>query len=382
MVRTRRKSVLLVGTLGLLGMPMAEAADPPVPVLWEGRVVEASGAPAAAEVVAYARPAAADLPASGNALVPVARTTTDGAGHYVLRSGRTAALRAVEDEVGWSNVMVVAFGDKGGTSLAVDSIAWSPGGRWVTSPAERADPGSSVSDDALDREHPAVMTLVDSGKAGSMPVAMPPPQRQAGQCAGPYKTEDLGVHMTKVGELHLEKQWLGTFTYTTTKSTSFQVGFRAEGKDWSAGGSNSSIKGSSSSTGSGELSGPEMYSFEADIIYKKYTWKCNRAEQWNWVETVEASQWKGGIIQLTRGPAPACNPNFRSSIPPNGTHNRAASETFTIQNGISVLGFSGAVSTTMGKGVSYAWRNNLALHRELCGERAPITGDTRISSLP
>jgi hypothetical protein len=109
--------------------PIARASEPSPPVLWEGTIVGSGGQPAAGtEVVAFARPAGADLLPSEAGLTPVARTATDQAGHYVLRTGRTDALRAVETDSGWTNVMVAAFGPDGSFSLATDSIAWEPAG--------------------------------------------------------------------------------------------------------------------------------------------------------------------------------------------------------------------------------------------------------------
>src|SRR5207248_4691351 len=107
--------------------PVARASESTAPVLWEGTILGTNGQPAAeTDVVAFARPSGGDVRPTDGALIAVARTTTDGAGHYLLRSGQSEALRAVETDSGWTNVMVAAFGRDGSFSLATDSIAWQP----------------------------------------------------------------------------------------------------------------------------------------------------------------------------------------------------------------------------------------------------------------
>jgi hypothetical protein len=133
-----------------MGCPTVLAAVPAAPRLWDGAIVGLDGRPLRAEVVAYARPAGLGLNEGSAPLREIVRTRTDGSGRYVLRSLHTDALRAAEDQNGWTNVMVAAFGDDGSFNLAFDSLAWAPAGevhaqsaddpakgRWVTTPAER-----------------------------------------------------------------------------------------------------------------------------------------------------------------------------------------------------------------------------------------------------
>lgn len=185
----------------------------------------------------------------------------------------------------------------------------------------------------MGHERPAVMVLSDKG-AKKFAAATPPPMREVGMCTGPHKTDDLGVHYTPVGELHLEQAWNGQFGYTTARSTSFQVGIRAEGGSWSAGGSTSSVKGHSSETGNDFLPGNRMYSFAADIVYKRFTWKCNRAETWRWVESVEPVEWGGGLRRNDQAVPPTCT--YRSPIPPRGYHKRGEGESITLEGAVAV----------------------------------------------
>ncbi|MEW6474673.1 MAG: hypothetical protein AB1679_20665 [Actinomycetota bacterium] len=338
----------------------------------------------------------------------MARTTTDADGRYVLRSGRTDALRAVEHDSGWTNVMVSAFGRDGSFSVATDSIAWAPAdgfhaasadnnpnrGRWVTTPAARAAAedgtfraAAAPDPEALNHERPAVMTLSrPTDRTIKAQASKPPPMRQYGMCAGPYKTEkipapDQGV-FTPVGEMHLEQAWSGQFAYTSTRSTSFQVGVRGEGGGWSAGGSTSTLKESTSRSGNDRgLTENHMYTFAADIDYVRTTWNCNRADRWHWVEMIEPSFWRGGILQTDRGTPPPCDPKKTSPVQPMGYHVRGDKQSTTLNGAVSVMGFSGSVTTTVAKGVFYRWENHVARTRYLCGFTGYITQDTRIASL-
>ncbi|MGH9000744.1 MAG: hypothetical protein ACRDY7_15300 [Acidimicrobiia bacterium] len=381
----------------------ARAAAPPAPVLWEGVVHGDDGQPAEAEVVAYARPAGADL-GTGNALVEIARTQTDGSGRYRLRSGHVDALRAVEDEDGWANVMVVAFGGDGDMSLAVDSVAWQPTGgsdglraasaaedrgRWVTTPAERelapgrtrafraaADQGEPP--EAVAVERPAVMTLSPSGemRVSAQGATVAP---RIPMCAGPQKTKNMGVHPVDVGELHLNRDWTGKFEYRSTSSTSFQVGVHQDGKGWSVGGSTSSVADNWSRTGNEHLT-ENMYRYAAEMIFERYAWRCEIASRWQWVYTLEPARWIGGLPRTDGGTSPPCNPRYKSTVPPSGHHERVTGSSTTLSKAISVAGFTGSTTTTTGRSVYQYWKSQRNEQRYLCGSTRIITENTRVHS--
>ena len=407
-MRPHRTFILLTAVaVSTFAAPIARASDGLPPVLWEGTIVGADGHPAAGtEVVAFARPAGADLQATEAGLAPIARSTTDRSGHYVLRSGRTDPLRAVETDSGWTNVMVAAFGPDGSFSFATDSVAWEPAagfraagvddnpnrGRWVTTPAERvaAELASfrataAPDPDATGRDRPGVMTLgVGPGGAIRAQAVKPPPLRQEGMCAGPYKTEKLGVTYTPVGELHLERGWGGQFVYTTTHSTSFQVGGRHDGGGWYVAGSSSSLKDSTARNGNDHgLTENHMYTYAADLDYTRFTWRCNQGDSWHWAETVEPVDWRGGLHRTDFGAPPGCNPDNKSLVAADGFFDRSVSDSLTLNGAVSVLGFSGSMTSTISKGVVNHWDNNVHSERYLCGTTQAITGhNTRVSSLP
>ena len=392
----------------IFAAPVARASEPAAPVLWEGTILGPSGQAApGAEVVAFARPAGADLRPTEAGLTPVARTTTDAAGHYVLRSGRTDALRAVEAGSGWTNVMVAAFGPDGSFSLATDSLAWQPAagfhatddnpnrGRWLTTPADRAAAEAGTfrataapDPEAVGREHPSVMTLRSgSDRPIKAQAAKPPPMRQEGMCAGPVKTERLAANKdigyTPIGELHLERGWGGQFVYTTTRSTSFQVGARHDGGNWYLAGSSSSLKDSTARSGNEQgLTEGHMYTFAADLDYERTTWRCNQGDSWHMAEMVEPVSWGGGLHRTDFGLPPSCNPDYKSAVTANGFFDRSVTDSVTLDNAVSVLGFSGSMTSTLSKGSVNHWDNHLDHERFLCGSTQKITGhDTRVVSL-
>lgn len=399
----------VAAVLFIVAMPSARADEPSLPVLWQGIVQSPDGGAASGtEVVAYARPPADRLREGTNSLVPIARATTDSQGRYVLRSGRSEALKGAEDGLGWVTVMVSAMGPDGVT-MAIDTVAWQPtsgtradsdrkggdaAGRWLTTVAEQigasrtagtyraasdaGDPG------AVADERPAVMVL--SGRdADAEPrfsaLATPPPMRTHGMCAGPYKVENLDKNTVQVGELHLNSRWSGQFKYWQAKTTSIQVGVRPAGRGWSAGGSVSSLKGDSLSHENPILAENHMYTYRAEMIFKRFTWNCSRADQWHWVDTVEPVEWTGGMERTDFGSAPPCNPKYQIPVVPNDTIRRKKGASTTMAGGFAVAGFVGSATASIADGVEQTWINDLPVQRYLCGERAFPTGHTRVQTL-
>jgi hypothetical protein len=408
----KRVAVLIVAFVGLMGSPSVLAAAAAAPTLWGGTIVGADSRPLQAEVVAYARPAGLGLDEGSAPLREIARTRTDGSGRYLLRSLHTETVQAAEDQNGWTNVMVAAFGDDGSFNLAFDSLAWAPAdgfhaqtaddpakGRWVTTPAERlaAEQGGirALSADAAEdpaevaKEHPTVMVLSDRGdRPISAQSSAPWPDKPADRnCMTVLKSEEIGNGIdTKVGETHLDRDWTGYFEYTTSRHSSFQVGVRQGGQGWSAGGSTSSLQNSTAINGTDpHLPAQNMWNFAADLRYGHYTWRCYGAgARWYDAESIQPFTWKGGITPSAGGSEPACDPKHTSNVGFNGKYERHEKQSTTYEGGISVAGFVGSVTTAIGTGVQTVWFNGAPRNRQLCGERADIAGvrPTRIRSLP
>ena len=384
--------------------PIARAAETTPPVLWDGEIRTPDGQPAdKADVVAYGRPPAASIK-PGQELVEVARTTTDGSGRFVLRAWPDTAT-SMADEAGWTTVMLTAF-SKDGMSLAVDSIAFEPttefsaksvgtparrSGRWVTSPAERfREPGSfqpMSADDvaaASAGERPAVLVLDPAGKPepgrfsamGSVPKAR----------RGCWKVgeQDLGVRPVKVGELHLNRHWGGNFTYTSTRSSSFQIGVSRSGDNWKLGGSVSlgdEISGESGGPDIPARNADETYLWDAQMVFKKLSWGCGGEMNHYFIDTVEPVLWTGGMWQYSGTTEPPCNPNFRAAVGPKRHYIREQGSSVTFHAGIGVAGFSGDVTSAVSRSVAYKWDNTVDAHRFLCGSSAHVTRHTRVTSL-
>jgi hypothetical protein len=409
---SKRVAVLIVAFVGVMGSPSVLAAVPAAPTLWDGTIVGADSQPLQAEVVAYARPAGLGLNEGSAPLREIARTRTDGSGRYVLRSLHNESLRAAEDQNGWTNVMVAAFGDDGSFNLAFDSLAWAPAGgfhaqgaddpakgRWVTTPAERlaAEQGGiqALSADAAEdptevaNEHPLKMVLSDRGERHFSAQGSPPwPDKPADRnCMTVLKSEEIGNGIdTKVGETHLDRDWTGYFEYTTSRLSSFQVGVRQAGAQWSVGGSTSSLQNSTATSRTDpHLPAQNMWNFAADLRYGRYTWRCYGAgARWYDAESIQPFTWKGGITPSVGGPEPGCDPNHTSTVAFRGSYVRKVKQSTSYEGGISVAGFIGSVTTAIGTGVQTIWYNDSPRNRQLCGERADIASTTpnRIRSLP
>lgn len=406
-------AVVAIAVMGLIGSPPVQAEEPSGPRLWEGTLVGVEGRPASAEVVAFARPSGLGLDEGAEPLAEIARTRTDGSGHYVLRSLHTEALREAEDRDGWTNVMVAAFGDDGSFNLAFDSLSWVPAGgfraaaaegpdtsargRWVTSAAARlaAEQGeiSALSADAAEdpaevaQEHPPVMVLSGHGEqVFSAQGSAPKPKWPAdSNCMALLRSEDLGEINTKVGEVHLDRDWNGFFSYTTSRHSSFQVGVRPAGQGWSVGGSTSSLQNTqATSESSRQLPAGRLHNFAADIKYGRYFWRCYGRDRWYDAESIQPYTWKGGLWPSVGGPEPGCNPNHTSPVADDGVLKRAAKQSTTYEGAISVAGFTGSATTTIAQGVETHWSNKTNRVRFLCGDREPIASAkaNRIRSLP
>jgi hypothetical protein len=126
-----------------------------------------------------------------------------------------------------------------------------------------------------------------------------------------------------------------------------------------------------------------MYTFAADLDYERSTWRCNRGDSWHSAEMVEPASWRGGIHRTDFGVPPGCNPDNKSPVAADGFFDRSVSDSTTLDNAVSVMGFSGSMTSTISKGVVNHWDNLFHQERFLCGTSQRITGhNTRVVSLP
>jgi hypothetical protein len=397
-MRARTLVSLLAAMSGLVvGWPVAQAADA-APALWEGEIRTADGQPAhGAEVVAYARPPATQLQ-PGARLAPVARTTTDPSGHFTLRAEPTGVMRTVADEAGWATIMVTAHSREGMT-LAIDSVAWKPEagysarsvgvapGRWVTSPADlfATDRGyrtASAADEdpgaASEEERPSVLVLSPRGRDRNFSA------KGVTDGCGLSDSKDLGVKPVAVGELFLERAWGGTFNYTNTKTTSFQIGVSESGKDWRVGGSVSMTKQSTvQSLGKVNAAGGlQRLRWRADMIYKRFQWFCGDDTYNYFMYTLEPTEWTGGMRQEDPFAMASCNRKFLSPVPPNRALRRDNGSSITLGGAIDVAGFNGSMTSTISASVTYIWDNEAGHQRDVCGSTNYVSKNTRALTLP
>lgn len=384
--------------------PIANAGETAPPVLWEGEIRSPGGTAAdGADVIAYARPPAASMK-PGQELVEVARTTTDSSGRFVLRAWPDTA-QTLADQAGWTTVMLTAF-SRDGMSLAVDSVAFEPAaqysaksvgtparrsGRWVTSPAERfREPGTfraaSVEKGATAKatERPAVLVLdpeVGAEKDRFTAFGSVPKARRGCWKVG---EKDLGVRPVKVGELHLNRHWGGNFTYTSTRSSSFQIGVSRSGDNWKLGGSVTLGDEVSDESGGPDLparDADDVYLWDAQMVFKRLSWGCGGEMNHYFIDTVEPVRWTGGMWQYAGAAEPPCDHRYRSPVGPKRHHIRKHGSSVTFQAGIGVAGFSGDVTSAVSQTVTYKWFNTVDDHRFLCGSSDFVTGNTRVASL-
>ncbi|MGH9041972.1 MAG: hypothetical protein ACRDZ3_17265 [Acidimicrobiia bacterium] len=287
-------------------------------------------------------------------------------------------------EVPWVTVIVFAYSAEG-TSVAIDSVAWGPGG-WVIRAGD-LEPGGAAAVGFPEEERPAVLVVQRPLPDASVPVAKPPP---AGLC-GVIKEKDLDPAYVVVGEFHLGSHWRGDFAYTNTKSTSFEVGWRPEGKNWSSAGTTSKSYNSEGASGGPlrPVDRPRMFTYRMRTKFRQYTWNCRghdieHTDSMGKVDTVEPTGWTGGAVREEFGSTPSC-PDMKYTDPvpgEDGYFSRKSGSSTTFGGAINIIGFSGAVTSTVSDVVKYKWTNALSFHRLLCGESNDINEkNTRVSSL-
>src|SRR5947199_295778 len=83
-------------TLPAFAPLFAPPSEDTAPIPWTGKIPGRNNLPApGTKLVPFARPGGSDVSPTHAPLRAAARTTTNGAGHYALRSGQSEALRAV-----------------------------------------------------------------------------------------------------------------------------------------------------------------------------------------------------------------------------------------------------------------------------------------------
>jgi hypothetical protein len=343
--------------------------------------------------------------APGDQLAEIADVRTNDSGRFVIRAVPTDAFRAAQDPSGWVTVMVFAFGEHG-MALAQDSVAWKadPGvhaqsadpvhGHWVSSPADliatpqefRAAEAPPVSE----TERPSSLVLDGSAPSNIHGMNERPGRAPAGQTCGLLRSKDMGIHPVTVGEMHLRDAWGGVFEYTNTKSTSFQTGVSYPGRGWQVGGSDSMTATSSMAQNktipAASRDDAQLTTYQAELLFKQFDWRCNSKRnmyQWEDVSTLQPVSWpNGGMRESVGGDPPRCGSNerFFATVMPGSTLKRQSGSSITLNNAISVAGFTGAMTSAVADSVRYEWTNAYPFHRAVCGSTDYLEKNTRAAT--
>ncbi len=329
---------LLIGTGGVLAPPAGSTpvAAPAAPVLWSGVVRDAAGRPAAGAVTLYVRD-------GKDQLHPLSSAVTDGHGAFVARAAWSPTLAGLTDPTG--NLTVVAVAGTGGQgSIAINTVRWLPEvGRWAPAgpglAAQRSLSGlrSRPSTDELSRAFGPLdgvstdLRVVDSPAASAAAEAaglqphVPGPKYNPGCTA--WGSAELAPSKSYIGASNVAKNspWAVGFTYQNTDTSSYTVGFTANGSNtWSVAGSTTTgssltLTGGGTTTASSTQDIGRKY-WISSYTYE-YTWKCwfyqgpppGDPGEWPTYYTVEKGGWYSDFSADTWGLMPACSA-------PSGSH--------------------------------------------------------------
>jgi hypothetical protein len=374
--------LVVVATFGLLTVPaQAASASDDAPILWTGTIQSQSGSATSAAVTAYLQPPASTVGDEEVALSPIASTTADRDGRFVLRAPYDEAARTAADPAGWISVLVVAT-TSDGTSMATDSVRFDEAHhRWSTRPAEAEAPGSLTAQSAdpatATSDRPAVMTLHPAPTVTGRFKAMgSKPQI----CYMKKGTQDVGVTRVTVGELDLTHNWGGQFNYTDTNTSTVEVGFKYEGEGgWSAGGSTSFAKESSAESLNPVDPEPSHrhFFYRADMMFSTFRMDCGGRIAYE----LKPTMWTGGMR-----PEPAslswCDNRYVITVAPKASFIRKDGSSQTFSAAFSIAGFGGSASSMNSHSVRHEWKNGEPRIRELCGMSNHPVKDTRVVSIP
>lgn len=403
--RWRRSALALAAMVAGTSLVLAKEASagvPSGPVLWTGLVESASGEPApGVQVVAFARPPV-DRLLAGEEVVPIAEVATNDTGRFTLRAAPNSELAGMADESGWLTVMVAGFAPDG-MSLATDSVTWqtkggeagvhafaagdSDSGQWVSEPGAMAStssgPTRTVPEAPAPTERPRLLSLRPHDVAPSAGRVQAFGTQPSPWC-GPVRSKPAGKDMVSVGELHLNQRWGGYFSYTNTKSSSFEIGVSQDGKHWSGAGSTSLTRERSTSQDGPVPSADtnRLFTYKAEMLFRRFEWVCypGMARQYT-AYTLEPVDWTGGMREEPGGKPPGCDKEYLTDVMPGKNFTRSEHASTTLRGALSIAGFSGTVSTAVSDAVVHKYVNTVPAHRYVCGESGRLTGDTRVSSL-
>lgn len=382
-----------------------------LPLLWNGQVLDADGAPAKADVIAFIRPPASAIPAADSgaaapASIPLASTTTDDDGGFELRAEPPAVPSAYRPD-GWLHVMVLATAVDGSWMVANDSMRYVPAagvasrGVWLSTIAaeERlrsllADPlpkasvmQALVTEDLTSGiERPNVLQLVRPA-----PTAASGPGNRWKGPGDPYvgcsalAVEGRQEAFRTISDIDVGPAWSYKLKYTETGSTSWDIGVEQSGGQWKAAGtaSFSQSHGKGFDAEYGPYPARFRESYQAQLLHAKVLWRCASKKSPGpfHVRTVEPESWGGGTFNQG-DPVVPCNPRHRKPVAGRTTGWRDEDKASRYSASGGAFGFEGQAAVTYSKMTRLGWRNHLEPPRDVCGESGnPFEGRTRVAAM-
>jgi hypothetical protein len=302
------------------------------PILASGRLVTNTGAPAAGQVIAMVWPTNEVLAGLkvGDPVetVPIAKTTADQTGAFVLRVDPSIPMAEYLEKDGTLNFNVVAVGAGTRGVLSMSRRNDSASGQW------RAVTAGSVGADAS--ETPAQLTVGTTGAGPSQPgVPLPAPaSNRSGVCPG-YVVATYNSVPVAIGETYAGPHDNAQFVYTNGSSSSLGVGYSYGGTYGSF-----SQNGTSSSSSTTTLTWPayganSSYIYETTFQYQdvhSYVFDgvfCEDMGYW-----LRATEFQGAAFGYT----PCCRPtvSYSSYIQGGVLITKATASAVTWSNGVNM----------------------------------------------
>lgn len=390
---------------------VAPASPTPTPLLWSGQVVDRTGTPVAAEVIAFLRPPASAIPidGQGEALpsIPLTSTKADRSGRFELRSTAPAIPDLYRPD-GWLHLMVLATTPDGSSALANDSVRWiAPqsrlaGGAWVSTflgeeqlrsalAARRSSDALAVlaAEDMTDGlERPPVLQLGEPSPTTFR--AQGASDRWTGPGA-PYlgcsamAVEDRQEAFRTISDIDVGPAWSYELDYTDTKTTAWDIGVEQSGGGWKAGGTTSFSNTLDAGFNADYGPYPSRFreAFQVQLVHAKVLWRCASQNSPGpfYIRTVEPERWTGGTYNQG-DPVVPCNRGHREPVAGHAKGFRHEGRTSKYSAAAAVFGFSGQAAVTYSRYIKLGWKNHLDHARDVCGESDhPYRGRTRVAAM-
>jgi hypothetical protein len=287
----RRPPFLALFALALVAAQLltpGEAAASEVPVIAAGRLLDATGQPAAGEVQLLAWPSRHDLAVGDTIhLVPVGRTRVGPRGDFTLRSGATPQLAALAA----SNGGYVNFEARAlvGRSLKEAHLSryltgtstggYASAGRQARDVAWRAGPDEAAAPLTLHLDPPASTQATGNDT-----------RPMQGGCSG-MKVIDSQIGETVIGELRTPPDTLkASFSYGKSADSEISVAARGASGPWTLEGSHH-IANAKGAAVTQKASGGEHLVVRSRFVYDKYEYFCPSGRR----EKVAPREWLGDV---------------------------------------------------------------------------------------